>query len=79
MSTAHRAYGFRFMILVNEHGPEHVHVFGNGGEAKIFLDDPAGPRLDRVVGISRNDMRKLMKEADRERGKLLKAWSKIHG
>jgi hypothetical protein len=52
MVTVHRAYGFRFVIFSNDHSPAHVHVFGQGGEAKIVLAGPGGIRLDWVTGIS---------------------------
>jgi hypothetical protein len=79
MVTVHRAYGYRFVMFTNDHSPPHVHVFGHGGEAKIVLDDPEGPRLDWVVGIRRGDMRRLMLEAERERTRLLEMWNTIHG
>ncbi len=79
MVTVHRSYGYRFVMFTNDHSPPHVHVFGHGGEAKIVLDDPAGPRLDWVVGISRGDTRRLMLEAERERARLLEMWNTIHG
>jgi len=56
-----------------------VHVFGHGGEARIVLDDPEGPRLDWVVGIGRGDVRRIMLEAEREHARLLEAWNTIHG
>ncbi len=37
MVTVHQAFGFRFVVFVNELDPPHVHVFGQGGEAKIDL------------------------------------------
>ena len=80
MVTVHRAYGYRFVMFANDHSPPHVHVFGQGGEAKIVLEDhPGGPRLDWVVGIGRGDMRRIMLEAERERARLLEMWSTIHG
>jgi Domain of unknown function (DUF4160) len=78
MVTAHRAYGFRFVILSNDHSPAHVHVFGQGGEAKIILEGPAGVRLDWVAGISRGDVRKVMQEVRRERERLIAMWRTIH-
>jgi hypothetical protein len=79
MVTVHRAYGYRFVMFTNDHSPPHVHVFGQGGEAKIVLDDPERPRLDWVVGIRPGDMRRLMLEAERERSRLLEMWNAIHG
>ena len=66
-------------MFANDHSPPHVHVFGHGGEAKIDWDDPEGPRLDWVVGIGRGDMRRIMREAERECMRLIEIWSTIHG
>ena len=74
----HRAFGFRFVIFVNDHSPAHVHVFGADGEAKIMLDGPAGPEIERVAGIGRADMRRIMQEVAHERGRLIAEWRRIH-
>ena len=50
MVTVHHAFGFRFVIFPNDHSPPHIHVFGQGGEAKIVLEGPDGIELDWVVG-----------------------------
>ena len=78
MVTVHRALGFRFVIFTNDHSPPHVHVFGQGGEAKIILTGPEGVRLEWVVGISPGDLRRLMQEARSERARLLAMWRTIH-
>lgn len=78
MVTVHRAYGFRFVIFSNDHNPPHVHVFGQGGEARIVLEGPRGIRLDWVAGIGRGDLRRVMQEAKRERQRLIAAWRRIH-
>jgi len=78
MVTVHRAHGFRFVIFTNDHGPPHVHVFGQGGEARIVLGGPAGVTLDWVAGIGRGDLRKAMQEARGERERLLAVWRTIH-
>ncbi len=79
MVTVHRAFGFRFVIFTNDHSPPHVHVFGQGGEAKITLDGPNRLTLDRVVGIGQLDMRRIMLEVERECRCLLAEWREIHG
>ena len=78
MVTVHRAHGFRFVIFPNDHGPPHVHVFGQGGEAKIVLSGPTGVTLDWVVGIGRGDLRRVLEEARSERERLIAMWRKIH-
>ena len=79
MVTVHRAFGFHWVIFTNDHCPPHVHVVGPGGEARITLHGPEGLVLDRVIGISRGDMRRIMGEAERERERLIAAWRRIHG
>ncbi|HZP75572.1 MAG TPA: DUF4160 domain-containing protein [Pseudolabrys sp.] len=79
MVTVHRAHGFRFVIFPNDHSPPHVHVFGQGGEAKIVLEGPHGVALDWVAGISRGDLRRLIAEAQRERTRLIAMWRRIRG
>ena len=79
MVTVHRAFGYRFVIFANDHGPPHVHVFGQGGEARIWLDGPGAPSVDRFVGIARADMRRIMAEAVAKQSMLLEAWRQIHG
>jgi hypothetical protein len=78
MVTVHRAYGYRFVMFTNDHGPPHVHVFGGGGEAKIVLGQTE-VTVEWVAGIGRGDLRRIMEEAGRERARLLDAWSTIHG
>jgi len=78
MVTVHRARGFRFVIFTNDHSPPHVHVFGQGGEAKIVLAGAGGITLDWVAGIDRADLRRVMREARRERERLLAMWRTIH-
>lgn len=78
MVTVHRAYGFRFVIFSNDHSPAHVHVFGQGGEARIVLEGPGGITLDWVASISRGDVRKLMQEVQREQERLIAMWRTIH-
>jgi hypothetical protein len=78
MVTVHRAYGFRFVIFLNDHSPPHVHVFGHGGEAKILLEGPGGVRLDGAAGFHRGDLRRIVLEARRERARLIAMWRRIH-
>jgi hypothetical protein len=77
--TVHRACGFRFVILSNDHSPAHVPVFGLGGEATVILEGGGGIRLDRAAGISAGDLRRIMQEVQRERARLMAMWRQIHG
>jgi len=66
------------VIFSNDHSPAHVHVFGQGGEAKIMLEGPGGIRLDWVAGLSRGDVRRLMQQTRRKRERLMAMWRTIH-
>ena len=79
MVTVHKAIGYRFVIFTNDHSPAHVHIVGNGGEAKVILDGPDGLELDWSRGIGRGDLRRLMMEVQAERVRLIQAWEKMHG
>jgi hypothetical protein len=79
MVTVHRAHGFRFVMFTNDHAPPHVHVFGQGGEAKIVLEAGGGVSLDWTAGIRRQDLRRLLDEAERMHGVLTSEWRRIHG
>ncbi len=79
MVTVHRAFGFRFVIFVNDHAPPHVHVFGQGGEAKIELAAGGDVTVDWAHGIARTNLRRLLLEARMRRARLLEAWEAIHG
>jgi hypothetical protein len=61
MVTAHRAYGLRVVIFVNDHEPTHGHVLGDC-EAKIDLLGVEGvPELFSAVGMTRSDLRRAMR------------------
>ena len=79
MVTVHRAFGYRFMMFTNDHSPPHVHVFGPQGEAKIVLAGPGDPFPERVAGIGRGDLRRILKETHARRDALLLEWTRIHG
>jgi hypothetical protein len=76
MVTVHRAFGFRFVIFTNDHEPAHVHVFGQGGEAKVDLLSPDG--VIWVVGISRADSKRIIEEVRSQPDFLLSEWRRIH-
>ena len=84
MPVVHRAFGYRFVIYVNDHAPPHVHVVGHGGEAKIVLETQGGLAIQGIsvdwsVGISAGDMQQLLHEATHARPRLLSEWYRIHG
>jgi hypothetical protein len=79
MVTVHRAYGFRFAMFANDHAPSHVHVFGQGGEAKIDLAEDGNAIVTSVYGISRADLRRILMEARDRHAMLVEAWRMIRG
>ena len=79
MVTVHRAHGCRFVIYTNDHAPAHVHIVGNGCEAKVQLDGPQGLELVWQHGFGRAELRRIMDEVLRERARLLECWRQIHG
>jgi hypothetical protein len=78
MVTVHRAYGFRFVMYTNDHSPAHVHICGQGGEAKITLGGSKGLILDWSIGISRADLRRIMEETELVWERLIEAWRTVH-
>jgi hypothetical protein len=79
MVTAHRAFGFRFVVFPNDHAPPHVHVFGHGGEAKIGLSSDGVAQLVWSHRVSRADLRRVVAEATAHHAALLEAWRMVHG
>jgi len=73
MVTVHHAFGFRFVMFVNDHDPPHVHVFGHGAEAKIDLLANGAAVLTWVRGMSRADQRRSLAEARSRHAILLNA------
>lgn len=79
MVVVHRAHGLRFIIYVDDHEPAHIHVRGDG-EAKVQLVGSDGmPALVRVVGMTRADQRRMMREITEQQTVLLMRWKEFHG
>ena len=62
----------------NNHSPPHVHICGQGDEAKITLGGSKGLILDWAIGISRADLSRIMEETELERERLIEAWRIVH-
>jgi len=55
--TIHREAGYAFRFRATDRGePPHVHVEGNGGYAKYWLD---GSRLDKNAGYNRRQLTQI--------------------
>jgi hypothetical protein len=79
MVTVHRAFGLRFVIYSNDHEPAHVHVTGNGCEAKVQLVGDTGVSLVWHFGFKHAELRKMLIEVERKRDFLIAEWERIHG
>jgi hypothetical protein len=79
MVTVLRAQGIRIIIFVNDHQPAHVHAFGDG-QAKINLCGAGGaPGLVWVDGMTRGELRRVMKIVADNQQELLAKSRQIHG
>jgi hypothetical protein len=77
MVTIHRQHGLR--VVVDDHEPAHVHVFGDG-EAKIDLIGSGGqPELLWTEGMNRAEVRKAMRIVVESQLHFLQRWQEIHG
>ena len=55
--TLHHEAGYAFRFRASDQGePPHVHVEGNGGHAKFWLD---GPRLEKAGGYNRRQLMQI--------------------
>jgi len=80
MPTILRVDGYRVVIYLNDHQPEHVHVIGNGHEAVFGLNCPIGPVwLRENYGFSLHEVRLFQKRLAEHLAKLCRAWEEIHG
>ena len=60
MPELFRFFGFVFFFYSREHEPIHVHVEGNGGEAKFSLNEKTGLFvLQYTAGIKHSDLKKI--------------------
>lgn len=75
MPTVFRHEGFRFFFYSNEGDPReppHVHVMGEGGEAKFWLR-PVVAVADSQ-GLTARTLRRLMTVAEARRDEIERAW-----
>ena len=66
----------RFVIYTDDHEPAHVHVYYDGGEARIDIN--------RVVaisnrGLNKRDLARSVAIVLDNRRLLLERWEKLHG
>lgn len=66
--------GFRFFFYSNDHLPMHVHVSGNGCEAKFLLDPVI---VESCYGFSANDLKKFEKIIIANRADFIQNWTEF--
>jgi hypothetical protein len=73
MPTVLRKYGFRFHFYSgDQYEPPHIHVDGNGGEAKIWLTEI---RVAQAGGFSQTELRRILGVIEENRTMMLEAWN----
>ena len=73
MPEIFRAYGFVFMFFSHEHEPIHVHVLGNGGDAKYVWN---GKKFvfSEQHGINAGDLKRIKKMIDDNSDIIVNHW-----
>ena len=80
MPELFRFFGFVFFFYSREHEPLHVHVEGNGGNAKFDFEDTRGLFvLTESHGIKANDLRKIKRIVNDNADIIITAWNKYFG
>lgn len=77
MPTVHEEEGCKFRINTHDHRPAHVHVYVGDGVVQIYLDDHA--TIKQQARVSASEVKKAQRIALANQGKLLKAWTSLHG
>jgi len=73
MPTVLRKYGFRFHFYsADRYEPPHIHVDGNGGEAKVWLADL---NVAEAGGFSQRDLARILEVVEEHRQQMLEAWN----
>ncbi len=70
--TIFKEKGYRFYFLSNEEKRIHVHVTGEKGEAKFWLE----PKVSLAVcfGLNKRDLKQIQKTIEEHRDEIVKAW-----
>jgi hypothetical protein len=70
--TLHREAGYAFRFRASDRGePPHVHVEGNGGYAKFWLD---GPKLHDSAGYNRHQLQRMTRIVEAHASKFAAKW-----
>ena len=78
MPELFRHYGFIFMFFTHEHDPVHVHVRGNGGDAKYNWNGQTFIR-EYAHHIKANDLKRIEQMISENTDIILKRWKEVFG
>ena len=72
--TIFRAKGYRFYFLSNEENRIHIHVTGEDGEAKFWLE----PSLSLAVyfGFNSQQLKEIQQLIEEHRSEIVEGWQK---
>ncbi len=69
-----REKGYRFYFLSNEENRLHIHVTGEEGEARLWIE----PIVSLAVahGLNQKKLNKIQKIVEERKDEIIKAWQK---
>ncbi len=75
MPTVLRKYGIRFHFYGSDMGePPHIHVTGNGGKAKIWLEPIT---IASQQGFKEKDMKRIVGVVSEHLAEIMEAWDEF--
>ncbi len=78
MPTVLRFDGLRVVVYPNDHAPAHVHVIGDGCEARFSVETSQVDLLENY-GFSDRRVRQIRATLIMHQTELREAWRQIHG
>lgn len=75
--TVFREGGFRFFFFSLEESRMHIHVHGEGGEAKFWIEP--GIELARNYGLNHHDLEKVLRMIGEHENEIRSAWQRHFG
>ena len=80
MPTVMTIDGLRVVIYPNDHEPAHVHVMGDGNEARVALQGAGGQvELIENYGFKGREIAKIKAALTGQQEALVSKWREIHG
>jgi hypothetical protein len=75
--TVFRVKNYRFYFLSNEENRIHIHVGGEDGEAKFWLEPIVA--LADSFGLNKKKLLEIERIVERRRNEIVEAWKKHFG